>query len=177
MAARTLTINCKFPHLRTCASSGVLFSYIPLTNLEIIQIKESEPKITNWNNIYSFKFRQHKSCHHSIYNAVYSRLFVSIQELCVCSPFGDDPPKSSNLKLWDQLEGLDVDEKTIIKWTNWEMYGDNCNWFGIFMVVFNLMLCRSRRHSCLDQLNNCIRFKESDTFIKTCMVCLFSSLL
>jgi len=66
-----------------------------------------------------FKFREDKTCHHSVYNSVHSRLFVSVQELCVCSPFGGDQPNSSNLKLWDQLEGLDVDGIAIIKWINW----------------------------------------------------------
>jgi hypothetical protein len=94
-----------------------------------------------------FKFREDKTCHHSAYNALYSHLFVSIRELWVYSAFGCDSPNSSNLKAWDQLECLDVDGITIIKWINIKINRDNCNCFEIAMVVFALMLYRSRRHS------------------------------
>jgi hypothetical protein len=43
-----------------------------------------------------FKFREDKTRHHAIYNALYPLLFVSIQELRYYSPFGGDPLNSSN---------------------------------------------------------------------------------
>ena len=46
-----------------------------------------------------FNFQEDKTCHHSIYNAVCSRLYLYIQELCIYSPFGGDPANTSNLKV------------------------------------------------------------------------------